>query len=369
MEFFNDNNKSLEESKQIQKPLINKMSKKNLLNSSNKKDLDNNVIRLLELIKNGGKKSIKLIKKIVDISRIESKNFNLNKKTESLIDVITESVNDIMSKINKQNFNLNLDLLNDLYSEIDRLQIEQVIKELLLYIVKNSPKNGKISISLRENNYHAEIHIKNTGIKLIEQEKVKKFLNKNMINGFENYLNYSCSQESLYGLYFSKVIINLHGGQIILRTEENEKDSKFIIRLPIKNWADSLIHIYIIYKSGLLLHDHPFMERAKNYDSSLISGGIVGIRTLLKEIIQGEKNVRIIDHGDRKLIFETNKTNNIFFVLIVKENLIVFQRKLDALIEDFDKNYFNLVEIIEKSSCIMENWINLKFLILKHFRK
>lgn len=357
LDFFNDNNKNLRESEQI------------LLNSSNKKDLDNNVIKLLELIKKGGKKSIKLIKKIVDISRIESKKFNLNKKTESLIEIITESVNDMMSKINKQNFNLNLDLLNDLYSEIDKFQMEQVIKYLLLYIIKKSHKSGEISISLRENNYHAEIHVKNTGIKLIEQEKVKKFLNKNMINGFENYLNYSDSQESLFGLYFSKVIINQHGGQIILRTEENEKESKFIIRLPIKNWADSLIHIYIIYKSGLLLYDHPFIERTKNYDSSLISGGIVGIKTLLKEIIQGEKHMRIIDHGDRKLIFETNKTHNIFFVLIVKENLIVFQRKLDALIEDFDKNYQNLVNIIEKSSCVMENWINLKLLILKHFRE
>jgi len=137
--------------------------------------------------------------------------------------------------------------------------------------------------------------------------------------------------------------------------------------LPIKIWTDLLIHIYIIYNTGLLLYDRPFVERIKKYDSNLISGIIIGMLTILKEVVQGEKQIRTIDHGDRKLMFQTNNTKDIIFALVVKEDLIVFQRKLDALIKEFDKDYKDLVKNINQTSCNMSNWENLESLILKYF--
>ena len=89
--------------------------------------------------------------------------------------------------------------------------------------------------------------------------------------------------------------------------------------------------------------------------------------TILKEVVQGDQQIRTIDHGDRKLIFQSNNTKDIIFALVVKEDLIVFHRKLKALIEEFDKNYKDLVKNIHQTSCNMSNWRNLESLILKYF--
>jgi hypothetical protein len=127
------------------------------------------------------------------------------------------------------------------------------------------------------------------------------------------------------------------------------------------------MHIYILYKHGIPLYSHSFLIEDESHDSLIVSGGIVGMLTILKEIIKGEKQIRTIDHGDRKLMFKTNNTKDVIFALAVKENLLVFHKKLDALIEEFDKDYADLVRDIKKTCTVVENWKNLKLLVEKYF--
>lgn len=89
--------------------------------------------------------------------------------------------------------------------------------------------------------------------------------------------------------------------------------------------------------------------------------------TILKAIIHGKKQIKTIDHGDRKIMFETNNSKDIIFVLIVKEDLRVIRKKLDILIEKFDRNYQDLIKNIEHTSSISEYWEDLESLIKKVF--
>ncbi len=337
-------------SEELKSPLTIMSGASELLLTSYKDKLDQDAIKLLEMIRKGGERSMSLVEKIVDLSRIESDMFELNLQTESLIDIIKESVDEILTRIENNKVVLNLDLAEDLYSEVDKLTIQQVIKDLLLNALKNRYKKTELSISLYRNNSFAEISIKNTVSGLKEKKFNKKF-----------------SQESLLGIHFSKEIVERHGGQILIDSEGNKDGSLFIVRLPIKKWKEPLMHIYIIYKHGIPLYSHSFLIEAENYDSTIVSGGIIGMLTILKEIIKGEKQIKTIDHGDRKLMFKTNKTNDVIFVLAVKENLIVFHKKLDALIEEFDKDYADLVRDIKNTCTVGKNWKNLQFSVEKYF--
>lgn len=350
---------TVDTSEKLKNPLAIMSNASQILLNSYKDKLDQNAIQLLELIKNGGEKSVALVGRIVDISRIESQEFDLNKQTESLLEILRHCADEIMSKMKKHDFTFNFNVLEDLYSEVDRIRIEQVINDLLLNAIKNTPKNGIISIDLQRNNNYVDISITHTGIGLKKRKKKKVFSSKTTIN----------SQESLLGLHFSKEIIELHGGQIIVEPESKDKGSTYIIRLPIKNWTDLLIHVYIIYKYGVLLYDHSFEEKTKTHDSVLISGGIIGMITLLKEIMHGKTRIRTIDHGDRKLMFETNETDDVIFVLLVKETLIVFERRLNSLIAHFDASYKDLIDDIENTSMCLDDWENLGDLINEYFRK
>ncbi len=344
-------------SEEMKAPLNDMFDASQTLLDSYRDKLDQNAIKLLEMIKKGGKKSMALVGRIVDISRIETEKIKLRKQIESLIEIISESVDETMIKIKKHNFTLNLDLVEYLYSEVDKHRIKQVVKDILLQIINYASKKSEISISLQQNNDFAEIILKNKDINLKKKEK------KNMLSP----KNKKTQKNSSLGLYFAKEIIELHGGQIIIESEGRNEGSKFIIRLPIINWTDLLLHIYIFYNSGILLYDHPFVEDTNRNDSVLISGSLVGMITILKEVVHGEKFIKIIDHGDRKIIFEMDRTNQIIFALIAKENLTIFHQKLLNLIENFDKHYLNLVENIEESCSVSENWRSLEILIKKHF--
>ena len=344
-------------SEEMKAPLNDMFDASQTLLDSYKDKLDQNAIKLLEMIKKGGKKSMALVGRIVDISRIETEKIKLRKQVESLVEIISESVDETMIKIKKHNFTLNLDLVEDLYSEVDKHRIKQVIKDILLQIINYASKKSEISISLRQNNEFAEIILINKDINLKEKEKKNLLSPKHKIT----------QKNSSLGLYFAKEIIELHGGQIIIESEGRNEGSKFIIRLPIINWTDLLLHIYIFYNSGILLYDYPFVEDINRNDSVLISGSLVGMITILKEVVHGEKFIKIIDHGDRKIIFEMDTTNQIIFALIAKENLTIFHQKLFNLIEQFDKYYQNLVENIEESCSVSENWRSLEPLIEKHF--
>ena len=343
-------------SEELKSPLANMFDASKILLDLYKDKLDQNAIKLLELIKKGGEQSMNLVGRLVDISRIESEKIILKKQVESLIDIIRESVDEIMIKIKTQTFNLNLDLSEDLYSKIDKLRIKQVITDILLHIIKNTSEGSEITLNLKKKDNFAELIIKNKEISMKER-KIFSFFQKNKINPKNPFL----------GLYFSKEIVELHGGQIIIESKREYNGSKFIIRLPSIDWRESLLHIYIFYQSGILLYDHPFVENVKKSDSILISGGLVGMMAILKEVVQGEKSIKIIDHGDRKIIFEMNKTKDIVFALIVKKDLMVFHQKLFSLIEEFDKSYKDYVETIQESCSETNNWANLDSLIKNHF--
>ncbi|MFX0019538.1 MAG: PAS domain-containing protein [Promethearchaeota archaeon] len=330
-------------SEQLRNPLNVLSNATDILLNSYKDKLDLDAIKLLELIKNEGEKSLDLVGKIVNISKIESDKLILNKQIESLVEVIMELLDSVNDKVQLQKIKTNRKFSEDLYSELDKIRIKQVIKEIISYIGRNT-NNQNILINLKKVNDFGEIEIRGQLCQYNENDIFQE-------------------------LSFSKQIVDLHNGQILIDSGDNENYSTFKIHLPLKEWRDDLIHLYIIYKSGLPLFDCTFNKLERNSDSSLISGGIIGLMTILKAILKGETQIRSIDHGDRVIIFNLNYTKDVVFVLIVKENIFIFERKLKALIQEFDINYKDLINNIEESSTDLDNWKDLSFLVQKFFGK
>ena len=141
--------------------------------------------------------------------------------------------------------------------------------------------------------------------------------------------------------------------------------------LPHKEqaWKDFLYHIYIIHNSGILLYEHAFVEENK-IDESVVSsdlkaGGIIGVKSILKEIVNGKEEVETIDSGDRILMI--NHSNKVVYALIVKEELIVLRKKLEALIDDFNEKYFEIIKNINSTGVVTHVFEPVQNLIRKHF--
>lgn len=140
--------------------------------------------------------------------------------------------------------------------------------------------------------------------------------------------------------------------------------------LPLKEqqWFDSLIHLYAIQESGVLMFDHEFIkEQDRTAQSDLISGGIIGLITMLDEITKGKEKLRIIDHGDKKLMFKFTSSRNMVFSLLVKEDLIVLRYKLDEFVKDFEENYHPNLSKLPQGQ--VTGWQILSELVEKYFKR
>ncbi len=197
------------------------------------KFFDDRAKRLLEIINAGGERLKKLVIDLIDVSRIESNVIELNKQEENLEETIKSCVNDLYHLIVKRELFLHVDLEEEIYLEVDKIRIDQVIMNLVSNAIKNTLPKGIISVILQKYDDYVEIKIKDTGVGFTEDEKKNVFKKFGKIERYGKGMDIDTEGSGL-GLYLSKEFIELHGGKIWLESEGRNKGSKFIINLPIK---------------------------------------------------------------------------------------------------------------------------------------
>jgi hypothetical protein len=72
-------------------------------------------------------------------------------------------------------------------------------------------------------------------------------------------------------------------------------------------------------------------------DTSLFSGGIVGIMSMIQEFTQSQKELNVIDKGSIKLLIERGK--QVTMVFVVKENLSILRFLLRKSVEEFENTF------------------------------
>ena len=215
----------------------------------------------------------RLVEDLLDVSRIESRNFVLHKEKTNLIDLIDTVIKDYKVEVQKRNeeskkngdvryiknveilssWNLsdekenNLSILNIM---LDRSKIIQVLSNLInnslnsIYNDKtNSKSNGnsiniiitKMTNSNSNNNTESDRNNKSSDIKnelLVTIKDTGKGMDSEVIPRlFEKFVTTSASGTGL-GLYISKAIIKAHGGKVWAENNTNEKGATFRFTLP-----------------------------------------------------------------------------------------------------------------------------------------
>lgn len=138
--------------------------------------------------------------------------------------------------------------------------------------------------------------------------------------------------------------------------------SYVILRLPVfteVNWRENLVHILAIHRNSCVaMFGHKFIQNLieqsqhdiesnnppENLSDDLIAGGMVGIANMLKEILRSKQELKIVDHGDMKILMEHGKFVTI--ALSVKEEMMIYREKLVQLRIMIENSF-------EK---ILENW-------------
>jgi signal transduction histidine kinase len=185
----------------------------------------------VEIILRNAKRLNKLINNILDISRIESNTFKLQKEKANITELIKEAIQDTFFKIsNSQGSEVQMvfesSLPEGMEVMIDKTRISEVLLNLLDNAVKFTRK-GTISVILqrsRKNPNHIEIKVVDTGEGIDSSIKYKLFQKFATKAGR--------STGTGLGLYLSKAIVEAHDGMIWAEDRPAGKGAVFSFTLP-----------------------------------------------------------------------------------------------------------------------------------------
>ena len=181
-----------------------------------------------------GNHLLAIVNEVLEISRIESNQIKLNEEPCYMLDVICEVETMIREQAEekKQNFTVDLSKIQSPYVYCDKLQIKEILVNLLGNSVKFTPRGGKILLQIlqlesdKEGIGNYEIHVKDNG-----RGMSKAFMEK-MFEPFEREQNSTNSgvQGTGLGLPIVKNFVDLMGGTINVTSKENH-GTEFIIQL------------------------------------------------------------------------------------------------------------------------------------------
>lgn len=178
-------------------------------------------------INDSGQHLLAIINDILDLSRVDSGNIELNKQECSIDEIIDSSVNMIKSRASDKHIDIN-HVLSDLLVNIDPLRIKQVFLNVLTNSIKFTKSNGCIDISSKINNDNIQIIIQDDGIGMTEEELEIALTRFGRV---ENVYNGNIEGTGL-GLPLSVNLVNLHNGTFEMISEPN-KGTKTCITLPL----------------------------------------------------------------------------------------------------------------------------------------
>jgi PAS domain S-box-containing protein len=219
-------------SHELKTPLVSIKGYADLLLSQHYEMMDIYTISVLNEIKQGCYRLESLIKDLLDTSKLEAEEIQLNKSEEDLSFLIKFCVRELRGLLEKRRHKLNLNIQNNMLTIMEKERIYEVIMNILSNAIKYTPPNGNITIKseIIDNKYI--ISIKDNGIGITSNEKLRIFKKFGKIERYGKGLDV-VSEGTGLGLYISRRIIELHGGKIWVESKGREKGSTFYFSMPI----------------------------------------------------------------------------------------------------------------------------------------
>ncbi len=182
------------------------------------------------IIKKNSDDSLDMIKAFFDSLRLEKIDFKLkleswdmNKRISSVLKLVKPIAKEKTISINVVDFPKSAELA------MDRLKFRRVLVNLLSNAIKFTPRGGQIFISINNTTDNIEVSISDTGI------GISKTLLPHIFDRFTKASREGTEKEKSIGigLWTTKKIVELHGGQISVKSKVNE-GTKFEINIPKK---------------------------------------------------------------------------------------------------------------------------------------
>ncbi|HEY5562843.1 MAG TPA: hybrid sensor histidine kinase/response regulator [Clostridiaceae bacterium] len=180
---------------------------------------------------------IRLVNNLIDITKIDSGNFDLNISTCNIIEIVEAIVNSVVEYAALKNIQIIFDTdVEEVILACDLDAIERILLNLLSNAIKFTPKDGNIFVNISILNNLIQIRVKDSGIG-ISQDKHKIIFER--FKQADSLLTRRCEGSGI-GLSLVKSLIEMHGGTIEVNSEDL-KGSEFIVKIPISKISNDQV--------------------------------------------------------------------------------------------------------------------------------
>lgn len=168
-----------------------------------------------------------LIHNLLNVSKIQSGRFEINKKLIDFNKVVQETIDILQGTITTHKIIIKGQTDKKVFADEDR--IGQVLFNLISNAIKYSPKSNKVVVSLKEDENGVTVGVKDFGIGIDQKHKERIF---------DRFYRVFEKQDKTFpglgiGLYVCKNIIQRHNGSIWVESQEG-KGSTFYFSIPSK---------------------------------------------------------------------------------------------------------------------------------------
>jgi signal transduction histidine kinase len=174
----------------------------------------------------------RLIEDLLDVARIISGKLELDLQDIDVAEIVKRSIDTMKPAADAKKITIRL-----LGSEVpvrvvisgDRNRIEQIVLNLLTNATKFSPAGSSISVRVDVNGDDVELSVLDQGV------GIKPEFLPMVFERFQQDASTSARSGGLgLGLAIVRNLVELHGGAVSVKSEGEDRGSKFVVRLPLK---------------------------------------------------------------------------------------------------------------------------------------
>ncbi len=169
---------------------------------------------------------VAMLNTLMDISEAETGTMRLHRERVDLAELVRHAVDIYEDVAEEKQVALENHARDELWIDVDRTRIRQVIANLVDNALKYTPAGGRVEISTRRAGDEVELSVADTGVGITPDELPRIW--ERLYRGDK-----SRSERGLgLGLSLVKAIVEAHGGRVTVESAP-EQGTRFVLHLPI----------------------------------------------------------------------------------------------------------------------------------------
>jgi PAS domain S-box-containing protein len=185
--------------------------------------------RMADAVKRNAVAQSKLIRDLLDLSRLRSGKLELNRETVSPVMAIDNAIETVRMEADSKNIRIDVEAPEDaVFVQADPVRLEQVIWNLLNNAVKFTPRDGHIAVKLRSDNGSLVLTVEDNGQGIEESFLPHIF---EIFRQADSSANRTQAGMGI-GLAVVQQLVELHGGSVTAYSAGIGQGASFTIHLP-----------------------------------------------------------------------------------------------------------------------------------------